>query len=184
FRGGRPAAPNATGQNWYCPPFAAPGQSPGARGGRGRARERPRRARRLLAKLTILTAHPAALHHRSSPSSMRIVRSGFLIALALFGTMLAGCSSLLPRGSDATQVPWKTFEEARAAVEAIEPFRTRKSTLMQNGFDPYHNPAVTILSYPEIIQRFAAGSALQGEEYEHGIRSCLLAGQACSGYSK
>ncbi|NLG61840.1 MAG: hypothetical protein GX539_06305 [Candidatus Cloacimonetes bacterium] len=137
----------------------------------------------MLTKLTILTPRPAALHHRSSPSSMRIVRSGFLIALALFGTMLAGCSSLLPRGSDATQVPWKTFEEARAAVEAIEPFRTRKSTLMQNGFDPYHNPAVTILSYPEIIQRFAAGSALQGEEYEHGIRSCLLAGQACSGYS-
>ena len=113
---------------------------------------------------------------------MRVVRSGTLIALALFGTMFAGCSSLLPRASDATQVQWRTFDEARAAVEAIEPFRTRKSALIANGFDPFHNPAVTILSYPEIVQRFSAGNALEREEYEHGIRSCLIAGRACTGY--
>lgn len=114
---------------------------------------------------------------------MRIVPSGSaIVALTLFGTMLAGCQSLLPRASESTQVPWKTFEEARLAVEAIEPYRTRKSTLMNNGFDPYHNPSVTILSFPEIVQRFSAGNALQGDEYEHGIRSCLVAGKACSGY--
>ena len=113
---------------------------------------------------------------------MRVVRSGMLIALALLGTMLAGCSNLLPRGSDATQVEWRTFDEARAAVEAIEPFRTRKSALITNGFDPYHNPSVTILSYPEIVQRFSAGNALEPQEYEHGIRNCLLAGKECTGY--
>ncbi len=113
---------------------------------------------------------------------MRVARSGTLLALALFGTLPAGCSSLLPRSSDATQVEWKTFEEARTAFEAIEPFRTRKSTLIANGFDPYNNPSVTILSYPEIVQRFSAGNALEREEYEHGIRSCLVAGRACSGY--
>lgn len=59
---------------------------------------------------------------------MRVVHGGLPILLALcLGVLLAGCQSLLPKASDTTQVPWKTFDEARAAVEAIEPFRTRKS---------------------------------------------------------
>ncbi|RPH65908.1 MAG: hypothetical protein EHM83_05230 [Burkholderiales bacterium] len=104
-----------------------------------------------------------------------------LFALAVAG--VSGCQSLLPAASDATQVGWRSFDEARAAVEAIEPFETHKSTLMANGFDPLRNPAVTILTYPEIVQRFAAGSALQPDEYEPGIRSCLRAGASCSGYA-
>jgi len=114
---------------------------------------------------------------------MRPVRSGFLVFLTLWlGTMLAGCQSLLPKASEATEVPWKTFEEAREAVEAIEPFESRKSTLISDGFNPYHNPSVTILSYPEIVQRFSAGNALRRDEYDQGIRTCLVAGKACSGY--
>lgn len=96
---------------------------------------------------------------------------------------LAGCQALLPKGSEATQVPWRSFAEARDAIEAIEPFRTRTSALTDNGFDPFHNPAVTILTWPEIVQRFAAGSALRPEEYERGIRECLLAGKRCGGYA-
>lgn len=103
-----------------------------------------------------------------------------LLALAVAG--VPGCQSLLPVATDATQVGWRNFDEARAAVESIEPFETHKSTLMVNGFDPLRNPAVTILTYPEIVQRFAAGSALQPDEYEPGIRSCLRAGASCSGY--
>ncbi|MCD6679616.1 MAG: hypothetical protein LT102_03005 [Burkholderiaceae bacterium] len=114
---------------------------------------------------------------------MRLVHSGFLVALTLcFGTMLAGCQALLPKASDTTQVPWQTFEEARQAVESIEPFRSRKSALIADGFNPYRNPSVTILSYPEIVQRFSAGNALRRDEYDQGIRSCLVAGKACSGY--
>lgn len=114
---------------------------------------------------------------------MRLVHSGFLGVLTLcLGTLLAGCQSLLPKASDTTEVPWKTFDEARQAVEAIEPFRSRKSALLADGFNPLHNPSVTILSYPEIVQRFSAGNALRRDEYDHGIRSCLIAGQACSGY--
>ncbi len=111
------------------------------------------------------------------------VHGGFPTPLALcFAILLAGCQSLLPKASETTQVPWKTFEEARAAVEAIEPFGTRKSTLISDGFNPFHNPSVTILSYPEIVQRFSAGNALRRDEYDQGIRSCLVAGKACSGY--
>ncbi len=108
-----------------------------------------------------------------------VIRSGTVIALAF----LSGCQALLPKASDATQVPWRTFDEARAAVEAIQPFDTHKSTLLTNGFDPFRNPSVTILTYPEIVQRFAAGNAMLPDEYEKGIRQCLVAGKACSGYS-
>lgn len=105
-----------------------------------------------------------------------------LLAMLAAG-VVAGCQALLPTGSDATQVEWRSFDEARSAVEAIEPFVTHKSTLIDNGFDPLRNPAVTILTYPEIVQRFAAGTALRPDEYEAGIRNCLAAGKSCSGYS-
>lgn len=108
-----------------------------------------------------------------------VIRSGIVLALVIS----SGCRSLLPTSSDATLVQWRSFDEARAAIESIVPFQTRKSTLVSNGLDPLHNPAVTILSYPEIVQRFSAGNALRRDEYEQGIRRCLTAGQACSGYS-
>jgi len=106
---------------------------------------------------------------------------GFLLMLAV--ACAGGCQALLPDASDATQVEWRSFDEARGAIEAIEPFQTRKSTLNENGFDPTRNPAVTILTYPEIVQRFSAGSALRPDEYEPGIRTCLAAGKECSGYA-
>lgn len=141
-------------------------------------------ARGLLTRLTILTrssSEPLPIP-RIRPV-MRVVHGSTSIALALlFGTMLAGCQALLPKASDQTEVRWKTFEEAREALETIEPFRTRRSNLDANGINPYRNPSVTILSYPEIVQRFSAGNALRRDEYEHGIRSCLVAGNACSGY--
>lgn len=105
--------------------------------------------------------------------------SGAVLALAL----LCGCQSLLPRAADETQVPWRSFDEARIAVESIEPFVTQKSTLTANGFNPLYNPSVTLLSYPEIVQRFAAGTALTPDDYEPGIRSCLTAVKSCTGYA-
>ena len=108
---------------------------------------------------------------------------GRICVVALGASGMAGCEALLPAARDAMQVGWQTFDEARAAVEAIEPFETHKSSLIANGFDPFRNPAVTILTYPEIVQRFAAGSALQPDEYEPGIRACLKAGKSCTGYA-
>lgn len=122
--------------------------------------------------------HPAPLAARPPLHAVR--RAAFAL---LLGAGLAGCQSLLPDAADSTQVSWRTFDEAREAVEAIEPFATRKSAVVASGFDPRVNPSVTILTYPEIVQRFAAGSALRPEEYEPGIRACLTAGKSCSGYA-
>lgn len=106
-----------------------------------------------------------------------------LAGAAVAAALLGGCQSLLPVARDATQVGWHSFDEARAAVETIEPFVTSRAELHDDGFDPLRNPAVTILTFPEIVQRFAAGTALQPEEYEPGIRRCLAAGKSCTGYA-
>ena len=117
---------------------------------------------------------------------MNLIRTVQLSRLALcaaLATGLGACQSLLPVAHDNTAVSWKSFDEARAAIESIEPFVTTKSKLHEDGFDPTRNAAVTILTYPEIVQRFAAGSALWPDEYEPGIRKCLTSGKACSGYA-
>ena len=52
-----------------------------------------------------------------------------LLILLLLCSALAGCSSLLPRGSSATPSPFADFEQARAAAEKIAAFRTSTSDL-------------------------------------------------------
>jgi hypothetical protein len=105
-----------------------------------------------------------------------------VIVLALAVT-LAGCSTLLPVASDATRVPWERFDDARTAIERLEPYRSHRDELLSDGFDPYQNPSVTILSWPDLLQRFANVHALKGSELDHGLQQCLLAGNRCSGLS-
>ncbi len=96
---------------------------------------------------------------------------------------MTACSSLLPVASDTTRVPWARFDDARLAIEQLEPDISRRSELMADGFDPYHNPAVTILSWPDLLQRFANINAIRGNELDHGLQRCLVAGKRCSGLS-
>ena len=104
-------------------------------------------------------------------------------ALALLVGLASGCQSLLPDAASRTDVEWQSYEEAQQTIESIVPYRTTKDDLAAMGLDPGKNAAITILSYSEILQRFAAGSALRPEDYDRGIRDCLLAGKNCVGYS-
>ena len=97
--------------------------------------------------------------------------------------LLAACSTLLPVASDATRMPWANFDDARQAIEKLEPYQSHRDELLSDGFDPYKNPAVTILSWPDLLQRFANVHALKGNELDHGLQQCLLAGNRCSGLS-
>jgi len=102
------------------------------------------------------------------------------IALSL---LQAGCAELLPVAKNETQVPWSSYDDARQSLERIVPYQTRKAELMAAGLDPASNPAITVLTFSDILQRFAAGSSLRSEDLEPGIRQCLMAGKSCSGYS-
>lgn len=102
--------------------------------------------------------------------------------IALAGT-LGACAWLNPASRNDTQVVWSTYDEAKGAIDGIVPMKTRREELAAIGLDPAENPAVTILSYSDILQKFSAGSALRPEEYDPGIRQCLIAGKRCIGYS-
>lgn len=105
------------------------------------------------------------------------------IAALLAVGVLCGCADWLPRADVATQQAWSNFEEAKAAIERVEPHVTTRGELTAAGIDPLQNAAITILSLPDVMQRFTVGTALNADELDPGIRRCLVAGNACTGYS-
>lgn len=76
-------------------------------------------------------------------------------------------------------MPWASYDSARQALDAIEPGITREEDLMSNGFSPEHNPAVAWLSWPELLQRFAALGAIEPLEIDPGLRACLTRPERC-----
>jgi hypothetical protein len=95
---------------------------------------------------------------------------------------LAGCSSLLPKGSSDAPTPFASYAEAEAAVARIVPFQTRPSELAQLGFDPQGGRNVTLIPYPNIVARLAPYPGVPLESLDPGIRTCILAKAECRGY--
>jgi hypothetical protein len=106
------------------------------------------------------------------------VFTALLICLAL-----PACGSLLPRSTDETRMAWQEFDQARQSIEQIIPYQTRRAELLSDGFDPYRNPAVTILSWPELLQKFATADVLKTGILDSGLQACLAAGRRCTGLS-
>lgn len=105
-----------------------------------------------------------------------------VLCLAL-GLLLTACADLLPKSSNITQVSWPTYDEARRAIEQIVPYETRRDELSAAGLDPTTNPAITILTFADVAQRFAAGAAVRAEDLDPGVRQCLVSGKQCTGYA-
>jgi len=95
---------------------------------------------------------------------------------------LAGCASLLPRGSIDTPSPFETYAEAVAAIEKVVPFQSRLVELRGMGFDPDEGRNVTMVPYPEIVARLAPYSGVPLAELDPGIRKCILAQSECRAY--
>lgn len=103
-------------------------------------------------------------------------------AVAACAAALAGCSALLPKARTEVASPWKSFDEAKAAIEAIVPGGTSVTELSARGIDPYASPNVQLLSYSDILRRFPLDDGSRWEKLDPGLRDCLLAGKQCSGY--
>lgn len=101
-----------------------------------------------------------------------------LAAVPLF----AGCAALLPKAHSETEAAWKTFDEARTAVERIEPYKTTKGELVALGIGTERDATVTLLSHVDIAMRFPIGGVLKEDEVDRGIRDCMKAGRACNAY--
>lgn len=94
----------------------------------------------------------------------------------------AACTRLLPKGDSETPGLWASFEEARAAIEGIEPGTTTRADLAAAGLDPYRSPNITILTYSDILLRFPVTAAIPLAELDEGLRACFVAGKECDGY--
>jgi len=103
-----------------------------------------------------------------------------LIAIAL--ASLEACAALLPKAHVATVVSWTSFDEAKAAIDKIVSYQSRRADLTAQGIDPVLNPAITILNYSDVVQRFATGAIVGADQVDRGIRECLIAGKSCTGY--
>lgn len=105
------------------------------------------------------------------------------IALCALVASVAGCTALLPRSRAETEAAWPSFEEARAAIERIEPYKTTRTDMKEAlGIGVDRDATITLLSHVDIAVRFPVGGVLREEDVDRGIRDCLKAGKACSAY--
>lgn len=109
------------------------------------------------------------------------VRYGGWLAATIVLLAMAGCSSMLPRASSVTS-SFRSFEDLRDAVDSLRPMQSSQDTLMQLGLDPGSLPNSTILTYTDLLRRFAPGTVAIKEDLDPGIVACLAARNACRGW--
>lgn len=115
---------------------------------------------------------------RASVNSGPITLSIGALSLVI---LLSGCSSLLPRArSEST--PFKTFEDARNAIEGLEPMRSHVNALSLLGIDPVQQPNTEILTHADVVRRFVPSGLIKREDLDPGVLTCLEARDACRGW--
>ncbi len=95
----------------------------------------------------------------------------------------AGCQSLLPTSKVEIDSAWQSYDDATQTLTAINPYIATRADVHQQGLDPRHNAAVTLLHFADVLQRFSAAALIAPEDVDRGIRDCLHAGQRCTGYA-
>ncbi len=101
--------------------------------------------------------------------------------LILLPLLLAACGNLLPRVQSESS-PFNTFQEARAAIDALVPMKSTVSALVQLGIDPVKQPNTVILTHADIVRRFLASNLLKREDLDVGMLACLDARDDCRGW--
>ena len=107
----------------------------------------------------------------------RLLWMGWLLGVTLG---LEGCASWLPQAST-DPVYFTTFEQARRAIESIEPGRTRVQDLKDLHLDTVQQPNTVVMSYANILRRVMGGSVLAKHDLAPGIVHCIEAHDACRG---
>lgn len=103
----------------------------------------------------------------------------------LFGAMAlvlltSACTSMLPKAyTDAS--PFGSFDEARAAVEKLQPMKSDRQSLEKNGFNLKSHPNIKLLTHSDVVRLFVPTSLLKREDLDPGILKCLEARDACRG---
>jgi hypothetical protein len=106
-----------------------------------------------------------------------------LALLAVCTLALSGCANLLPKSRAEVSSPWDSYEQARATLQFIVPYKTTAAELKAQGIDPYVTPNVQVLNYSDILLRFPVTASLSPDHLDRGLRECLEAGDDCKGYT-
>ncbi|GAB4387291.1 MAG: hypothetical protein Kow0025_00030 [Thermodesulfovibrionales bacterium] len=92
---------------------------------------------------------------------------------------IASCRGLLPTVKETTPSGWKDYAEAKEAFDKIVPYETTVGELKELGFDPFHTPNITILTYLDLSRSLGSRPI---EEMDRGIRDCIRAEADCHAY--
>lgn len=106
-----------------------------------------------------------------------------ILSALILAAALGGCTALLPTGRQQTVTGWETFEDAKAAFDRIEPYRTTLDELHALGYDAERTPNVAILNYSQVVRTVLPHPTFSVDEQPQGIRDCLRAEARCFGYA-
>jgi len=106
------------------------------------------------------------------------------VTAAVAASLLAsGCGTLLPTSKTEVVSDWNSYDDAVKSLATITPYESTRQTVHAQGLDPHSNPAITVLHFADVLQRFAAATLIKPEDVDRGIRDCLHEGKQCSGYA-
>ena len=107
------------------------------------------------------------------------------LALGLSLGALAGCTSLLPKSTETSgdaKTAWHSYQEAEASFASITPGKTTVDELRAQRLDPRTNANMRVVPRYEIVQRFMVNSTITLADLDGGVRICLEAKEACTGW--
>jgi hypothetical protein len=107
----------------------------------------------------------------------------FGLALAAASAALGGCATLLPEAKREVVSDWNSYDDAVKGLAAIEPYRATRDDVHGKGIDPRVNPAITVLHFADLLQRFSTAALIDPQDVDPGIKDCLHAGKRCSAYA-
>jgi hypothetical protein len=104
------------------------------------------------------------------------------LAAALFASLLAGCSSLLPQSKEVSTSPWQSYQDAQETFDKIIPGRTTIAELRLMSLDPSSNANIAILNYADVMRKFMLNPSFSMNELDSGVRDCVNAKTGCRGF--
>jgi hypothetical protein len=111
-------------------------------------------------------------------------RTGVAAAIAAGVCLLGGgCTSLLPTSRTEVVSDWSSYDDAVKSLATVAPYTSTRQGVHEQGLDPSRNPAITVLHFADVLQRFAAATLIKPKGVDQGIRDCLQAGKRCGGYT-
>lgn len=111
------------------------------------------------------------------------VRFGTWLAAVLVALALGGCSTLLPTSKKEVVSDWNSYDDAVRSLAGFEPYKATRTDMHLQGLDPRTNPAIIVLHFGDVLQRFSAAALIKPDDVDRGIRDCLHAGKQCSAYA-